>query len=161
MRGSYFRISGLTIAIKVKVEEPEGTVATLPNRVSVEGGGAPRAASSTHQVRISGATTPFGVQEQGYELAPYSQEGTPARLAGSHPFQLTSTLVLNQAGTQETRQPVALPRNLRFRLPLGLIGDPRATEQCPSSVFTAHAPVSEVDRVPAGVGRGGRERHHR
>ena len=48
------------------------------------------------------------------------------------------------------REPVALPRNLRFKLPLGLVGDPQATAQCPTSDFYAHAPVSEVDECPPG-----------
>ena len=38
---------------------------------------------------------------------------------------------MNQTGEAGGREPVALPRNLRFQLPLGLIGDPQATEQCP------------------------------
>ena len=38
------------ITIKVKVEEPAGTVTTLANGVSVEGGGAPHAASSIQRV---------------------------------------------------------------------------------------------------------------
>lgn len=86
--GTLYPYQRLAIAIKVKVNEPAGTVTTLQNQVSVEGGGAPRGASSTQQLRISGAPTPFGVQEQGYELAPYNSDGTPATLAGSHPFQL-------------------------------------------------------------------------
>ena len=43
-----------------------------------------------------------------------------------------------------------MPRNLSFQLPLGLIGDPDATEQCSSSDFIAHAPVTEVDECPPG-----------
>jgi hypothetical protein len=140
----------LSVTIKVKVAEPAGTVTTLPNHVIVEGGGAPHGASSTQQVRVSGAPTPFGVQEQGYELAPYNRDGTPATQAGSHPFQLTSTLVMNQTGEADAREPVALPRNLSFRLPLGLIGNPDASEQCPTADFFAHAPVSEVDECPPG-----------
>ncbi len=146
--GVLYPYQRLAITIKVNVEEPTGTVTTLPNGVSVEGGGAAHAASSIQRVRISGAPTPFGVQEDGYELAPYDEDGTPATEAGAHPFELTSTLVLNQTGSE--REPVALPRNLRFKLPLGLVGDPQATEQCPTSDFYAHAPVSEVDECPPG-----------
>lgn len=146
--GVLYPYERLAITIKVKVEEPPGTVTTLPDEMNVEGGGATRPASTTQRIAINGAPTPFGVQTSGYELAPFNQDGTPATQAGAHPFQLTSTLTLNQTGAAESRQPAALPRNLRFPLPLGLIGDPNATEQCPTTDFTAHAPVSEVDLCP-------------
>ncbi len=147
--GILYPYERLSVTIRVKVKEPPGTVTTLPDEMSVQGG-APHGSSSTQQVTVSGAPTPFGVQTSGYELAPYDQEGAPATQAGAHPFQLTSTLVLNQTGTPETREPAGLPRNLRFPLPLGLIGDPQATEQCAMTDFTAHAPVSEVDECPPG-----------
>ncbi len=57
---------------------------------------------------------------------------------------------MNQSSESGSREPPALPRNLNFRLPLGLVGDPQATEQCPSTEFVAHAPVSEVDQCPPG-----------
>ena len=41
--GTLYPYERLTVTIKVKVEEPPGTVTTLPNEVSVEGGGAPQA----------------------------------------------------------------------------------------------------------------------
>ncbi len=146
--GVLYPYERLTVTINVKVEEPAGTVTTLPDQVSVEGGGAPNRASSTQQVRVSGAPTPFGVQDQGYELTPFNADGTPATRAGSHPFELTSTLVMNQTGESGEREPVALPRNLNFRLPLGLSGNPTATAQCPTADFFAHAPLSEVDQCP-------------
>ena len=139
----------LVMAIKVKVNEPTGTATPLPNEVRVEGGGAAQGVSNTQNVEVSGSPTPFGVQP-GFSLVPYEAGGAPATAAGSHPFELTTTLTLNQTGEASTREPVALPRNLSFQLPLGLIGDPQATEQCPTSDFTAHAPVSEVDQCPPG-----------
>ena len=96
--GTLYPYERLSIAIRVKVEEPAGTVTTLPDEMSVQGGGAPHGSSSTQQLNVSGAPTPFGVQTSGYELAPYNPDGTPATQAGSHPFELTSTLVINQVG---------------------------------------------------------------
>ena len=147
--GSPIPYERLAITIKVKVEEPEGTDTTLANEATVEGGGASRPTSSTQSLTVSGAATPFGVQSGGYQLAPLGEAGAPETTAGAHPFELTTTLVLNQVGTPETRQPVALPRNLSFRLPAGLVGDAAATEQCPMIDFFAHAPVSETDQCPA------------
>jgi hypothetical protein len=146
--GTLYPYQRLAVSIKVKVELPAGTVTTLPNDVTVEGGGARDPSLSTQRLTVNGAPTTFGVQAGGYELAPYNQDGTPATQAGAHPFQLTSTLVLNQTGEGASRQPVALPRNLHFELPTGLVGNPDATEQCSMTDFTAHVPVSEVDQCP-------------
>jgi hypothetical protein len=121
----------LAITLKVKVEEPSGTVTSLPNEVTVEGGGAPRV-SRTLPVTVSGEATPFGIQD--YELTPSNEEGTPATQAGAHPFQLTTTLVMNQTAT---RQPVALPKDLHFNLPPGLVGNPNAATQCSEANFAA------------------------
>ena len=122
---------------------------TLPNGVSVEGGGAAHAASSIQHVRISGAPTPFGVQEDGYELAPYDEDGTPATAGRRAPFELTSTLVLNQTGDR-TRA--------RWRCRGTCASSCRSAwsviRRRPSSArpadFYAHAPVSEVDECPPG-----------
>jgi hypothetical protein len=146
--GVLYPYERMSVTIRVKVEEPAGTITTLPNEVSVEGGGATHPASRVQQLHINGAPTPFGVQDQGYELTPYSQDGSPATQAASHPFQLTNNLVFNQTGDVSKRQPAALPRNLSFQLPLGLVGDPQATAQCPTADFVAHAAVSEVDQCP-------------
>ena len=115
----------------------------LRNEASVkggeaQGGGEPPPASSVQPVTVNAAPTPFGVQAQGFELEPFNEDGTPAGLAGSHPFQLTSLLVMNQTGLGSSRQPVALPKDLRFDLPPGLVGDPNAVEQCPLTEFFAH-----------------------
>ena len=124
----------LVVRISVNVEEPAGTVASLPEEVSVEGGGA-LSTSSVQHVTVNGEATPFGVQ--GYELSPLNEDGTPATQAGSHPFELTTTLVLNQTLQKGDPQPVALPKDLRFNLPPGLVGDPHAAAQCTMTDFSA------------------------
>ena len=69
--GVLYPYQQLTVTIGVKVQEPAGTVTTLPNEFSVHGGGAPHAVARTQQLTISGAPTPFGVQSGTYQLAPY------------------------------------------------------------------------------------------
>ena len=57
--------------------------------------------------------------------------------AGSHPFQWTTTVVLNadaETGGRkeffgEVAQP-ALPKDLHFELPPGMVGDPCRFQQC-------------------------------
>ena len=45
--GVLYPYERLTVTIKVKVEEPPGTVTALPDEMSVQGGGAPHGASNT------------------------------------------------------------------------------------------------------------------
>ena len=138
--GTVYPYERLTITIEVKVEEPPGTVVSLPDEVMVEGGGA-APVSSAHQLTVSGEQAPFGFQS--YELSPSDEDGTPATQAGAHPFALTLTLVMNQTAT---RQPVALPKELSFNLPPGLIGNPNATTQCSEVDFAAL--VEEANLCP-------------
>ncbi len=64
------------------------------------------------------------------------------RQAGSHPFQWTTTVVLNADAEEkghegyigEVAQP-ALPKDLRFNLPPGLVGDPSPFPQCTEVQF--------------------------
>jgi hypothetical protein len=97
--------------------------------MSVSGGGAP-AAQITRPVTVSAAPVPFGVQD--YELTPELEGGLPDTQAGSHPFQTTFTLTLNQDATP---LPVALPKDLTFKLPAGLIGDPTPFPRCTAAQF--------------------------
>ena len=143
VNGTVYPYERLKITIKVKVEDPPGTVTSLPNEVTVEGGVAPRV-SSTQQLTVSGEPTPFGVQS--YELTPSNEDGTPATQAGTQPFQLTTTLVTNQTFQPGGRQPVALPKDLRFNLPPGLVGNPNAAAQCSEADFAAV--VEEANLCP-------------
>jgi hypothetical protein len=103
-----------------------------PTQGSVSGGGtAP--ASTAGQITVSDEPTPFGVSE--YAIAPEEEGGATDRQAGSHPFQLTTTLALNEAISYtkdkgELPVPAQLPKDLRFNLPSGLIGNPTPFPQC-------------------------------
>ncbi len=104
------------------------------NEVSVSGGGAP-AASSRHPLAVEEPAAGYGVQT--YELSPEEEGGLPDTQAGSHPFQLTTTLLFNTRavaiGTELRRpevQPVALTKDLHFNLPPGLVGNPAPLPKC-------------------------------
>jgi len=132
----------IAIPVNVKVNEPKGTVATLWQEMTVQGGGAAKVSANV-PVKISEQPTAFGVLD--YELGPFDQNGSPATQAGSHPFQLTATLTLNE---NAERQPVALPKDLSFRLPAGLIGNPNAAVQCTMTDFFSL--VEETNLCPVG-----------
>ena len=131
----------ITIPIKVKVQEPPDSVISLSAQTIVEGGGAARV-SRALRVPVNGEPSGYGVSS--YELGPLNENGSPATQAGAHPFQLTTTVALNQTAE---RYPVALPRDLRFNLPPGLVGNPTAATQCTMADFFAF--VEEADLCPA------------
>jgi hypothetical protein len=116
----------LEMRIRVKVEgSPSGE-----NEANITGGGA------TGQVikkSLSIGSFPAGFGVESYELTPESDDGTPDTQAGSHPFQLTSILTLNQ--TADPAKPSALAKDLRFDLPPGLIGNPTVFPQCSQTDF--------------------------
>ena len=115
----------IQILISVVIEGGAGGV----NEAKVSGGGA-AGVSATSTVAIGGHTQ-FGVEN--YEMSLEEEGGAVDRQAGSHPFQLTSTLTLNQ--TLEPTRPPALARDLRFKLPQGLVGNPTPFPRCTDQQF--------------------------
>ncbi len=141
----------LEMEIPIRVEEPTGTVTALSDQASVtggeaEGGGSVPGQSLSRMVRVSGQPVPFGVEEDGYRITPENEGGGIDSQAGSHPFQLTSTVDFNEIleEVQEPGEPVELEpaspaqtKDLSFSLPPGLLGNVQATEACSASDFSA------------------------
>ena len=93
-------------------------------------------ASLKRPLKIANEATPFGAQA--VELTPEREGGSADTQAGSHPYQLTTTLDFNQTlapGRIEPSAP-ALLKDLHFDLPAGMIGDPQATPQCSNLDFS-------------------------
>ena len=128
---------------------PEAHTGEL-NDVSVSGGGAHSGVSIARPITLvkePGEKTPFGLEE--YELTQENENGTPDTRAGSHPFQTTLTLDLNQgeAFTGSNGEPEAEPaggliKDLRSKLPPGLIGNPTPFPRC-------SLPDFEAEKCPA------------
>jgi hypothetical protein len=115
----------------------EGASSGELSEASVSGGGAP-GASVKRAIAVGGGSTPFGVE--GYELVPEEEGGAVDTQAGSHPFQLTTTIALNGVLEEEGSMglqpyPAALGKDLRFRLPPGLIGNPTPFPRCTLAQF--------------------------
>jgi hypothetical protein len=104
------------------------------NQLSVIGGGAART-SASEPITVSPEPTRFGVDQ--YELRPENADGTPDTQAGSHPFQLTSVIGLNQSS--DGGKPPAAVKDLHFNLPPGLIGNPIPFPQCSLAKFIGNA----------------------
>ncbi len=136
----------LKLVVKVQVEEPAGTNTSLTNEVKISGGGAP-ATSATQTLHVSEEAAQFGIEK--YELRPENEDGTTDTQAGSHPFQLTSTLAVNETTELE---PVALPKDLQFNLAPGLVGNPNATPQCTEQEFLALLGTRNLCKPETAVG---------
>ena len=134
-----FEFIELRIAVKVDAGAVSGE-----SKLTMTGGGAP-AASFEQPLRVDGAPTPFGAED--FRLIPEEEGGAVDTRAGSHPFQLTTTLALNQ--TADPAKPPALPKDLRFELPPGLVGDGTAVPQCSEHDFSQIAADGNSNLCPA------------
>ncbi len=132
----------IRIVISVVVEE--GASSGEVNQASVSGGGAAQGASVARPVTIDEVPTPFGVEN--YEIIAEEEGGAVDTQAGSHPFQLTTTLELNQAS--EPTHPPALAKDLHFILPPGVVGNPTVFPQCPVAKFLQEIHGEPVDACP-------------
>ena len=118
--------------------------------VSVSGGGAPPR-SVPQALHVSPEAVRFGIQS--FAMGAEGEAGAPVAQAGSHPFQLTTSLQLNvgpvlHGGSVRylVDQPDP-PRNFRFPLPLGLVGDPSQIPTCSFAQFTTQEEF--VNECPA------------
>jgi len=129
----------LMIAITVEVESGAGTGVS---EVSVSGGGA-SPVTERHALKLDESGLVFG--SENYELDPEEEGGEIDTQAGSHPFQLTSSITFNTKTVSVFNyfhnevlpevQPVELVKDVRVNLPPGLVGNPTPLPKCRLSVF--------------------------
>jgi hypothetical protein len=123
-----------TLELWVKVKDT-GVVSGSEYHAEVSGGAAATVTRS-QPVRVEGeAIPPFGIEE--YNLVPEEVGGGIDNRAGSHPYQLTTTVALNQ--TSDPKAPPALARNFAFRLPPGQVGSVTAVPKCSAAAFDTRA----------------------
>ncbi len=124
---------GVTLELNVRIEP--GAKSGAVEEMVAEGGGAPRAVNK-QPLRIGSAGTAFGVEQ--FEQTPEGVGGVPDTQAGSHPFQLTTTIDLNRELEEGlARTAGGLEKDLRFYLPPGLVGNPNAVPECTTGEFAA------------------------
>jgi len=119
------------IEVRIGVVVGASAASGETNEARVTGGETP-SASIGRAITVGEQSSPAGVQS--YELTNEQPGGAPDIQAGSHPNQTTLSLVLNQTAQA---LPVAPPKDLRFNLPAGLIGDFRQGERCSLERFSA------------------------
>ena len=154
------------IEVRLKVAVEAGTPSGGTDTAVVAGGGVRSGVSVSRalQVAAAGERVPFGIEE--FEVSPEEPGGVPDRQAGSHPFQTTFTLGLNQDAPFEgltgepEAEPAGLIKDFKAELPPGFIGNPtpfaRCTlpefqeEQCPADTVVGVA--TTIVNEPAVVG---------
>ncbi len=131
----------LQMRIEVNVTGELSEVNGKVNAASIAGGGAPPV-SATAPVTVSEAPVPFAVSA--FEMRPEEVGGGIDTQAGSHPFQFTTTIDFNEGFEENTAEgskgsqlgkPLALEKDLSFKLPAGLIGNPDAVPRCTLGQF--------------------------
>jgi uncharacterized repeat protein (TIGR01451 family) len=91
-------------------------------------------ASNSHPLTLAASAneaTPFGVSN--FEVTPESEGGSLDTQAGSHPFQLTTSVAFNESST--AAKPPAFTKNVKIKLPPGLIGNAQGIPQCTEAEF--------------------------
>jgi hypothetical protein len=121
-----YEVLEVIIGVKVSASAKSGET----NEIDVTGGGAANA-SVKRPIVVSNSPVVYGASN--YELNAFNEDGSLDTQAGSHPFELTTTLDLNRT-TQSPYQP-AMPKDLHFNLPPGLVGNPHPFPQCSDEQF--------------------------
>jgi hypothetical protein len=134
----------LVMFISVTVE-PSAT-SPLTNTVTVSGGGAPSATTSQENP-IASTPPPFGPANFDFYIA--GRDGAPDTLAGDHPYEVTTTIDLNNVfevngvSTEPNFTSVQYLKDVVVDLPLGFAGSTLAAPQCTLaqlSSFDEHHP---------------------
>jgi uncharacterized repeat protein (TIGR01451 family) len=120
----------LRLALYTTVEGAGGQVS---NEATVSGGGAAPASTGPVTNTVGGAAAAFGVSA--FTTLAAGPAGAPDREAGAHPYEfstridLNSNLRLSASGTLESTS-VQDVKDVVIDLPLGFLGDARATPTC-------------------------------
>jgi hypothetical protein len=143
------------IEMRLSVEVQAGAKTGELNQVSVAGAGT-QSSSLARPITISSAPVPFGVED--YEMDLEEEGGAPTVQAGAHPFQLNTTITLNQLKDKNPLKqppkftpevtPPALAKDLNFKLPPGLIGNPTPIPQCTTAQFFATTTINSNECPP-------------
>ncbi len=128
----------------IEIEIPVNTTTKPPTQgahgeITVSGGGV-EGKSAPQEIHVTPEETPFGVER--FSAVAEEEGGEEAKQAGGHPFQYTTTIQLNSGkfvqGVSRTESSVvqpAQPRNFRFTLPAGIVGNTRSVPQCSLADF--------------------------
>jgi hypothetical protein len=151
--------------VYVTVNEPE-VQGSVSNIAAVSGGGAPEAVISQDNA-ISAVQAPFGPALFSFYID--GLDGAPDTQAGGHPYELTTTIDLNNAfESGKEDHPVATStldlKEVVIDLPLGFAGSALAAPQCtlaqlsqesrcPKETTVGHIDTERTNTEPEGLSR--------
>jgi hypothetical protein len=118
-------------------------------KVTISGGNGATEVT-TQEISVSPAKTPFGIEHFASRLE--EEGGDAADRAGRHPFQLSTTIQFNAGQFEQgpsraesgVEQP-AQPRNIRFSLPVGFVGNVATLPTCSMSAFYERVGSAEAN----------------
>jgi hypothetical protein len=113
--------SAVYVVITVRVGP--GVAAGLTNEVDVSGGGLKGGAVFREAVPANTNPTDNGLADAQFLFT--GEDGLPDTVAGSHPFQVVSTIVPNTHNTKD----------LQIELPDGVVGNTNVVPQCSTGAF--------------------------
>jgi hypothetical protein len=128
----------LAPAIGIEVSVEPSAAGTLIGTATVSGGRAPGEASDTASFNVSSSPAPFGVAS--FHQWSTNVDGTPATQAGSHPYETTTSFMLNNQ-PEDIQSPFGgrttggILRDLHVELPPGFVGNPIAIPKCSRQDF--------------------------
>jgi hypothetical protein len=131
LTSAQFPYEAVEVRVAVVAESASFAGGNLEARVS---GGGVQSVSKSRFVSAGPLPTAFGVDK--YELSNEEEGGAAATQAGLHPFQQTTSVVINQGRdlaplpSRPIAVPPELPRDFDFQWPAGLIGNPTALPRC-------------------------------
>ncbi len=131
------------IQFLIKVKTSFGSATTAKNKLELSEGGS-TTPPEEQSFAVNGEPTGFGIEPGGLGMIPEGEDFQEEALAGTHPFQLTTTVNFDETqGSNGTGRPILptiadLPKNLKFNLPPGLLGNPTAMPQCSDAEFGVH-----------------------
>ncbi len=118
-------------------------VAGAPGKVSVSGANA-ATVTAPQPIKVSPQETPFGIER--FSSQAEEEGGKATAQAGAHPFQVVNAIQFNagdEVGGATGVELPAQPRNFRFPLPQGLIGNATTMPQCDINDFYAGRELNE------------------
>jgi hypothetical protein len=130
-----------SLEVRIKVRVKSGAHSGEENKATVSGGNAASKILS-RPLAFSGEPTPFGLED--FRVHYEEEGGALDTQAGSHPFQFTTTVALNQGPDKEAAgwpfhkpkaEPVSLAKDSHTKFPVGFIGNPQPVPTCSLAQF--------------------------